>query len=205
MNFVKAVASLILLVAGFVVLFDYFIRVPGLEEFALFLQVIATVLAAFALGIGAVSLFRVHVPRVMKRGTDWYLSAWMLIVLVVVAVVGVFGTTSHPVFKWIYSNMILPLDATLFSLLGFFIVSAAFRAFRARTLDATVLLLAGAAVMLLNMPVGGAIWSGFPVIGTWVRDIPAVAGYRGIYLALAVGLVAYSLRLMIGYEKPLGE
>lgn len=205
MNFAKSIASLILLVAGFAVIFDYFISVPGLAEVAQFLQVIATILAAFALGIGAVSLFRVHLPRITKRGTEWYLSAWMLIVLAIVALVGVFGTTNHPVFAWMYSNMILPLDATLFSLLGFFIISAAYRAFRARTFDATVLLLAGAAVMLMNMPIGGAMWSGFPVIGAWVRNIPAVAGYRGIYLALVVGLVAYSLRVMIGYEKPLGD
>jgi hypothetical protein len=205
MSFGKNIASLILLVAGFAVIFDYFINVPGLSDIANFLQILATVLAAFALGLGAVSLFRVHFPRVTRRGSEWYLSAWMLIVLGIVAVVGVFGTTNHPIFKWMYSNMILPLDATLFSLLGFFIISAAYRAFRARTLDATVLLLAGAAVMLMNMPVGAVMWSGFPVIGGWVRDIAGVAGYRGIYLALVIGLVAYSLRVMIGYERPLGD
>lgn len=206
MIFSKRIAWLIMLVVGFALLFDYFMTVPGLAPVALFLQKLASILAAFALGLGAISLFRLHIPSILKRTKgEWYFSAWMIFVLAITAVVGVFGTANHPIFQWIFSNVLLPLDATLFALLGFFIISAAFRAFRARTLDTTVLLLAGAAVMLMNMPIGGAIWSGLPVIGAWVRDIPAVGGYRGIVIALTVGLVAYSLRVIMGYEKALGE
>jgi len=202
----KRITSLILLIAGFAVIFDYFVVSPELAALSLFLMKLATVLAAFALGIAAVSLFRLHVPIIMKRVKgEWYYSAWMIFVLAMTAIIGVFGGTGHEWFQWLFTNIFSPLGATMFAMLGFFIISAAYRAFRARTLDTTVLLLVGALIMLMNMPMGAVIWSEFPVIGAWLRDIPAVAGYRGVMIALAVGVVAYSIRVLIGYEKTTGE
>jgi hypothetical protein len=201
----KRITSLIMLIVGLIVLLDYFIENPGLAAVSLFLMKLAAILVAFSLGVAAVGIFRLHVPIVLKRVKgEWYFSAWMLFILTLTALIGVFGGVDHPAFQWLYSNIYLPLSSTMFAMLGFFIISAAYRAFRARGLDATVLLLTGVLVMLMNMPLGGAIWSGFPIIGTWLRDIPAMAGYRGVTLALTIGLVAYSIRVIIGYEKPMG-
>lgn len=202
----KRITALIMLIAGFAVIFDYFIVVPELATVSLFLMKLATVLAAFAIGVAAASLFRLHIPIILKRVKgEWYFSAWMIFVMAVTAIIGVFGGTSHEWFQWIFTNIFSPLSATMFAMLGFFIISAAYRAFRARTLDTTILLLTGAFIMLMNMPLGAAVWSQFPVIGTWLRDIPAMAGYRGVMLALAIGVSAYSIRLLIGHEKPTGE
>jgi len=201
----KKITFLIMLITGLIVLLDYFIENPELAAGSLFLMKLAAILVAFSLGVAAVGIFRLHVPIVLKRVKgEWYFSAWMLFVIVLTTLIGVFGGVDHPAFQWIFSNIFLPLSSTMFAMLGFFIISAAYRAFRARGLDATVLLLTGVLVMLMNMPLGGAIWSGFPIIGTWLRDIPAMAGYRGVTLALTIGLVAYSIRVIIGYEKPMG-
>ena len=69
-----------------------------------------------------------------------------------------FGPKS-PIFVWLFNYVQVPMDATMFSLLAFFIASAAYRAFRARTLEATLLLAAALIVMIGNAPVGDLIWN----------------------------------------------
>jgi len=199
---VRRIEFLIILIAGFVVTLDYFIVSPEWAYLSSFIQRLATILAAFALGIGAVTLLRLHIPIVQKRVPGkWYLSAWLVFVMCVTAIIGVLGGLEHPAFQWIFANVYLPLSATMFALLGFFIISASFRAFRARNLDAIVLLVTAAFIMLMNMPLGQIIWSGFPVIGEWFRDVAAVAGTRGITVALAIGVVVYCIRIFLGVER----
>ena len=199
----KIITVIIYIIVGFTVLVDYYIVVPELTTFSTFFINLATVLTAFTIGLAALGLFRFHIPKILNRVEgEWYFSAWMVFVIIITTLSGVIGGGDNLIFQWIFNNIFSPLGATMFAMLGFFIVSAAYRVFRARSLDASILLLSGILVMLMNMPMGEFIWSYFPVIGTWVRGIPAMAGSRGISIALAVGGAAYSIRILIGYEKP---
>lgn len=69
------------------------------------------------------------------------------------------GQTKDPgsLFMWFFDHCFVPLDATMFSLLAFYIASAAFRAFRARSFEATALLIAGCLVMIGRVPLGEQI------------------------------------------------
>jgi len=97
--------------------------------------------------------------------------------------------------------MIVPCSATMFSLLAFFIASAAYRAFRARTIDATLLLIAGALVMIGRVPVGNMLWDKFPVIAEWLMSVPQMAAKRGILIGVSLGMIATSLRIILGIER----
>ncbi len=74
-------------------------------------------------------------------------------------------------FDWIFNHVFVALDATMFSLLAFFIASAAFRAFRARTPEATALLIAGCIMMIGRVPFGEWLGS-VTVLSTEISNLP---------------------------------
>jgi hypothetical protein len=107
-------------------------------------------------------------------------------------------------YTWIFENMYVPLDSTMFSLLCFFIASAAFRAFRARSFEATALLIAGCIVMLGRVPLGEMIGAGginLSSISDWILTTPSVGAQRGILLGIYMSQVALALRIIFGIER----
>jgi len=104
-------------------------------------------------------------------------------------------------FKWLYENALIPLDATMFALLAFFMASAAYRTFRARTPEATVLLVVAVIVMLGRVPIGEMLYKQAPQVCEWFMMVPTVAAKRGILFGVALGSIATSLRIILGIER----
>ena len=112
-------------------------------------------------------------------------------------------------FSWLFKYVQTPLDATMFSLLAFFIASAAFRAFRARNLEATLMLVAACAVILGLTPPFVHAWNtlapampGFPTaLKDWILDVPNMASRRAIVLGIGLGAIAQSFRIILGLER----
>jgi len=104
-------------------------------------------------------------------------------------------------FKWLFDNVMVPLDATMFALLAFFMASAAYRTFRARTPEATVLLLVAVIVMLGRVPIGEMFYKHMPQVSEWFMMVPTVAAKRGILFGVALGSIATSLRIILGIER----
>jgi hypothetical protein len=101
-----------------------------------------------------------------------------------------------------YYNMVnSPLASTMFALLAFFIASAAFRAFRARNAEATLLLGTAIVMMIGRVSVGEFLWRGFPPVTEWLLDVPNLAAKRAIALGIGLGAVSTALKIILGIDR----
>jgi len=88
----------------------------------------------------------------------------------------------------------------MFSLLAFFIASAAYRAFRARSVLASLLLLAALVVMLRVVYLGPAS-PPINMAADWIINVPNLAAKRAILIGVGLGIVATALKVILGIER----
>jgi hypothetical protein len=181
---------------------QYFVPHKTGEEIYDALLAWARIIGAFALVLGVGSLFQRHVEAIRRRRQGWGYSVVTLISFAVMVVTGLWlGQDPGTPFNWLFTNVLVPLDATMFSLLAFFVASAAYRSFRARSPEATLLLLSAVVVMLGRVPVGEQLCHKLPAITEWIMNVPTVAAKRGILLGVALGATATSFRIIFGIER----
>jgi hypothetical protein len=180
-----------------------------------FLQACAIIVVAFGYVLGGANVLQVNFDAIYKRQAGWPYKAVLVAALIATMVIGAIdgarndggflnqGTAS----KWIYDELYSPMSATMFSLLAFFIASAAFRAFRIRTVEAGLLAVAALLVMLGRVPVGDAATAWLPAplhlgaIQEWIMNIPQNAAKRAILIGAALGVMATGLRVILGIER----
>jgi hypothetical protein len=189
-----------------------------------------TIVAGFTLLLGLDSLTRHHLVQVWRRKANWFYSLLLILSMVTTVALGLYSWFKYRTpfdlrapFMWLYTYMIVPLQSTMFASLAFFIVSAAYRAFRIRNFAATLLLFAACLVMIGNVPLGGTLWrmiaaiihlvaphtdpaklaalEGFASIKDWLMATPQAAAARGINIGLSLGGMAMSLRIILGIER----
>lgn len=169
------------------------------------------IISPFALILAVATLIQTHLTRIQRRVEHWQYSLFVFAGLLTMVVIGVPFGPQNPVFEWLYNNVQVPMDATMFSLLAFFIASAAYRAFRARAFEATLLLISAIIVMVGNVPIGDYIWNtvlswvpledGASKIRQWILDVPNLAARRGIILGVSLGVISQSIRIILGIER----
>ena len=199
----KRNAPLILsFVAGLVMILAFFFQSEPLTVAQNEIQSYGVILAAFALGIASVNLIQVH-ARNISRGTtlERVYSVLLIVALAGMAVVGITQGQSSPTFQFWFNSIMSPGQSTVWALGAFYIASAAFRAFRIKNVDSTVLLISAAVVMLGGVPIGEAIWGGFPGFSKWINDIPNMAGMRGMMIGAGIGAIGGGVRMLLGIER----
>lgn len=187
------------------------------EDFSIFFDIIAV----FAFFLGGGNLLRIHFGKVYQKKTDWGFSVVTLCGFGIMMIAGLFklwnpggiaadvaapGSLFQLMYDWIFN----PLGASMYSLLAFYVASASYRAFRAKNIDATILLIAAFIILLGRTPLGMYATSWIPEsfsimqipnLAIWIMVSPNLAGQRAIMIGIALGVVSMSLRLILGVER----
>lgn len=206
----RTIPLIITLVFGLFMVGEFFIPHHAYRAITADILEWGLLLAAAAYLLGIVNLIQVNVPRILRREQDWGYKLIMFLALAGTLVVGFMegSTRQEPgaYYTWVYNSVYTPLASTMFALLAFYIASAAFRAFRARNLEAGLLLGTAMIVMLGKAPIGGYLVDGLPHVVGWIMDVPNVAAKRAIFIGSALGAISTGLRVILGLERShLGE
>ncbi len=226
----KTIVAAVTFLAGLYYAFEFLIppafwpleppRNP-LSEVQPLVATLTQIIWSFALLLGVWNLFVIHGRAVVKRGRGWCNSAAFFISFLAILGAGLLkdytqGSTirkaSESVFTILFSGFLTSLDATMFSLIAFYIVSAAYRAFRVKSLEAGLMMAAAAIIMLALVPVGAEITNWLPQsgilsalrverVGYWLLTSPNMAAQRAIAFGIAVGSLAMGLRIWLSLER----
>lgn len=187
----------------------------------------ALIIGSFALLLGTSNLFQLHGKAVRKKSPGWgnslafFISFFLIMIIGFArdaysnangAPVGNAGTVFASFFSVLFNGFVQNLDAAMFSLVAFYIVSAAYRAFRVRSAEAGFMMITAAIVMLGLVPVGALLTNWLPHSGPfaslrlermtlWILTWPNMAVQRAIEFGLSVGYLAMSLRIWLSLER----
>ncbi len=182
------------------------------------------VLGAFTVGLGIINLVSVHGRTLVQRRPGMPNALAFFLGFIGMAVFGIWSMSETPddasgqlplataVYHILFDGLLNPLQATTFALLGFYIVTAAYRAFRIRTVEAGLMTIVAFLVMLGQVPVGQSLTGFLPETGpwslfrlenfsNWLLTVPNTAASRGILFGSAVGSFALSLRVWLSLER----
>jgi len=219
----KWLPLIIAFIMGVFFAFQYYIPHPFTTRLLSDVAVWFRIIAAFAMGLGVVSLFHVHIIKIKRKLPAWGFSTIVFIALFAMLITGIYcggkeiitETGKQTIYGWLYQNLMVPLQSTMFSILAFYIASAAFKAFRAKTREATLLLIAAIIVMFGRVPMGELLWEQIPTfqvfgitlppaigeITSWILRVPNMAAQGGIALGICLGSIAMSLKIIFGIER----
>jgi len=159
------------------------------------------IIFAFTLMVGVVSFIRIHLQGISRRKDSPYRIVSLIGLVAMPFLAVVWGIGAGSPFMWVFENVQVPMQSTVFALLAFFVVSASFRGFRARSLAAGILLGAALIALVSRSTVGEYLWDGLPAFSDWIRAYPSMAARRAILIGIGLGSVTTSLRVIVGIER----
>ncbi len=188
------------LVSGIVMIIQYF--VPSEESQWLFTYANdwVIVVGIFALALGIWSLVKAEFKKLKNPKEAFYAGVLLFGFFIMVVSGWKMEWREGFIHMDLFTNVLIPIQATIFSLLAFYIASAAYRAFRARTVLATILLLTAFIVMLRLIPLGPLSAINQTAVG-WILAVPNMAAKRAITMGVGLGVIATCIKIILGIER----
>ena len=206
----KELPLLIVFVTGCFMAVQFFVPHALSERIYEYMLDWTIIIGIFALALGIWSFIKVNTDKIRQKKENWQYA--------ILAVAGLFfmiqfGTTAMKLlgaentglqahmFRQFFNYIMIPIHSTMYALLAFFIASAAFRAFRAHSALATVLLLSAMVLMLRFNPYLGPLGEWDADLAAWILNVPNLAAKRAIVIGIGLGMVATALKVILGIER----
>lgn len=188
-----------------------------------------SVIGGFTFFLGAFNLALIHSKNIIARRAGYFNSIAFFISFIAMAVFGLWKTYAPKavlihnalglhnlsvdrMHAYLFDSMYVPLGATLFSVLAFYMATAAFRAFRVRSAEAGFMMVAAFLCMMGQVPLGMWVTHSLPLTGplsflrmealaNWILGVFSMAGLRAVGFGILVGGLAMSLRIWLNLER----
>lgn len=221
-RFRKPLVALITFTAGLFYAAEFFWPVnpegqnwlsPAIEPVGIMSQVIG----AFSLGVGVYSLAMIHLRAIARQRSGWGFSVVLFASLFAILISGFLheyrsNRYNDSVYRFFFEGGLQSLDATMFSIIAFYIVSAAYRAFRLRSVEASILLISAFIVMLGQVALGQYLTGWIPPdstagnlrtenVANWILTRVNSPAILAVDFGLGIGSLAASLRLWLSLER----
>ena len=214
-------------ISGILVVISEFIPHRPFSMMITTLQDWFMIISGFAILLGQISLFQANLSKIRAREEGWifYLAGLASFCLMLLLGLmwgtqefkGIFGhgdtiqaAMGAKPFDYLFEFAYMPLSATLFSLLAFFIASAAYRAFIIRSFESNLLMITAVIVILGRTSFGGMLTSWLPEnlrfwhlpnLSDFIMEFPNTAAQRAILISASLGIIGSSLRIILGIER----
>jgi len=146
----------------------------------------------------------VHSSNIRKRRTEWSLSVLFFAAVALGVVAGLGFGLPEDSREWtkklsdiVMFDLLRPLGSTVFSLLAFYLASAAYRSFKAKSREAVLMMVAALTVMLGQLSLHAWLTSA----STWILYIVTTGAVRAMEFGLMLSGIAIGLRLWLSLER----
>jgi len=177
------------------------------------------VIGSFALLLGIINLFMIHGQAVSKRTKGWANSLAFFVAFFAIMMAGfvkdyatakAVSGSADSIFTVFFEGFLMPLSSTMFSMIAFYIASAAYRAFRIRSTESALMMITASILMLGLVPAGLYLtawlpeplsWLRLENLSAWLLVGPNMAVQRAMAFGIAVGALAVGLRIWLSLER----
>ncbi len=200
-KFRAPISTAVAIAFGFIILLSFIF--PSLEAIRERILGWAILLAAVALLIGLVNLFRIHFDNARQNQRAFYsfvLLLGMLVSFFVTLIQGRQGELSN----WIFNSIQLPVETSLMALLAVTLTLGAARLIQQRGELSTIIFIIVLFVILLgSAPLFGMELPIFTrTITPYITRVLSIGATRGLLIGIALGTLATAIRILIGADRP---
>lgn len=197
----KEVIVLLVALSFAMAFIPYFLDIPPLMKVSTKFVMILSIVNAFAIILALYSQTKRSISFIEQRVHGWQYHLWTIFLLYLSGAIGLYFGSVSPKFLFFQYAFLMPAGAVQYSILTFYMASAGMKAFRARSPQATLLIIAGILVLLGQAPLTGAF---FPISGDirlYLIESFAKGTAKMFSISMVVGAVVLGVRILLGKEE----